>query len=457
MLLIVDDDIAVQTSLALLLQQEGYAVKTAASPTEALALTRQLTAIQLVILDLNYSVETSGVEGMEALKKFKTEFPMLPIIVLTGWGTIDLAVQGMRLGANDFLTKPWQNEQLLQSVRTLLKLQQPARALPDRKALDQQYQLEQIIGEDAQLLDLLNTVGRVAPTDAAVLITGESGTGKELIAEAIHVNSKRQQKSFVKVNLGGISATLFESELFGHVRGAFTDAKTDRIGRFELANKGSIFLDEIGDLDLASQVKLLRVLQDRTFEPLGSSRSKNADVRVICATNRDLTDMVAKGTFREDLFYRINLITLHLPPLRERPGDIPLLAVFFVDNLKIIYERPRLSIQPQALQWLKNLSLPGNIRQLKNLVERTVLLSTGDELRIADFQKNWQDVHNGVSNSNLPAVGTMTLEAMELAMIERAMAFHQNKLSKVARSLGITRFALYRRLEKYGIAYDPNA
>jgi len=318
-------------------------------------------------------------------------------------------------------------------------------------------QLEQIIGEDAQLLDLLNTVGRVAPTDAAVLITGESGTGKELIAEAIHVNSKRQQKSFVKVNLGGISATLFESELFGHVRGAFTDAKTDRIGRFELANKGSIFLDEIGDLDLASQVKLLRVLQDRTFEPLGSSRSKNADVRVICATNRDLTDMVAKGTFREDLFYRINLITLHLPPLRERPGDIPLLAVFFVDNLKIIYERPRLSIQPQALQWLKNLSLPGNIRQLKNLVERTVLLSTGDELRIADFQKNWQDVHNGVSNSNLPAVGTMTLEAMELAMIERAMAFHQNKLSKVARSLGITRFALYRRLEKYGIAYDPNA
>jgi DNA-binding NtrC family response regulator len=457
MLLIVDDDIAVQTSLALLLQQEGYAVKTAASPTEALALIRQQTAIQLVILDLNYSVETSGVEGMEALKKFKTEFPTLPIIVLTGWGTIDLAVQGMRLGANDFLTKPWQNEQLLQSVRTLLKLQQPARALPDRKALDQQYQLEQIIGEDAQLLDLLNTVGRVAPTDAAVLITGESGTGKELIAEAIHVNSKRQQKSFVKVNLGGISATLFESELFGHVRGAFTDAKTDRIGRFELANKGSIFLDEIGDLDLTSQVKLLRVLQDRTFEPLGSSRSKNADVRVICATNRNLAEMVEKGTFREDLFYRINLITLHLPPLRERPSDIPLLAVFFVDNLKIIYERPGLSIQPQALQWLKNLSLPGNIRQLKNLVERTVLLSTGDELSIADFQKNWQDVHSGVSNSNLPAVGTMTLEAMELAMIERAMAFHQNKLSKVARSLGITRFALYRRLEKYGIAYDPNA
>lgn len=216
-------------------------------------------------------------------------------------------------------------------------------------------------------------------------------------------------------------------------------------------------MDEIGDLDLASQVKLLRVLQDRTFEPLGSSRSKNADVRVICATNRNLTDMVAKGTFREDLFYRINLITLHLPPLRERPGDIPLLAVFFVQNLKIIYERPGLYIQSQALEWLKNLSLPGNIRQLKNLVERTVLLSTGDELSIADFQKNWQYVHSGTSSSQLPAVGAMTLEAMELAMIERAMAFHQNKLSKVARSLGITRFALYRRLEKYGIAYDPNA
>lgn len=457
MLLIVDDDIAVQTSLALLLQQEGYAVKTAGSPAEALAMARAQTAIQLVILDLNYSVETSGVEGMEALKKFKAEFPMLPIIVLTGWGTIDLAVQGMRLGASDFLTKPWQNEQLLQSVRTILKLQQPASIMTNRKALDQKYQLEQIIGEDGQLLDLLNTVGRIAPTDAAVLITGESGTGKELIAEAIHVNSKRQQKSFVKVNLGGISATLFESELFGHVRGAFTDAKTDRIGRFELANKGSIFLDEIGDLDLASQVKLLRVLQDRTFEPLGSSRSKNADVRVICATNRNLAEMVEQGMFREDLFYRINLITLHLPSLRDRPGDIPLLAVFFVDNLKVIYERPKLSIQPQALQWLKNLSLPGNIRQLKNLVERTVLLSTDDELSIADFQKNWQYVYSGTSNSHLPAVGAMTLEEMELSMIQRAMAFHQNKLSNVARSLGISRFALYRRLEKFGIAYDPNA
>jgi transcriptional regulator with PAS, ATPase and Fis domain len=258
----------------------------------------------------------------------------------------------------------------------------------------------------------------------------------------------------VKVNLGGISSTLFESELFGHVRGAFTDARSDRVGRFELANKGSIFLDEIGDLDMGSQVKLLRVLQDRTFEPLGSSRSKTVDVRVICATNRNLEEMVAKGTFREDLYYRINLITVRLPALRERPGDIPALVEYFVDNLRTIYGRLGLEVSPAAMKWLKGLSLPGNIRQLKNIVERAVLLAPGQELQVADFQKHLQAPVTDKDSARLPETGTMTLEEMEFQMIRRAMEFHNNKVSKVARALGITRFALYRRLEKFNIPYN---
>ncbi|MDX2071287.1 MAG: sigma-54 dependent transcriptional regulator [Haliscomenobacter sp.] len=454
MILLIDDDHAIQTSLSLLFQQEGFEVHATSSPQEALAFLKKHTP-QLAILDMNFSIETVGTEGLDTLQKIKTLQPQLPVILLTGWGTIELAVEGMKIGAADFLTKPWQNEALLQSVRTILNLAQSKAQSPNRKRLDEQFHFENIVGEDPQLLELLESIGRVAPTDAPVLITGESGAGKELIAEAVHLNSKRSKAPFVKVNLGGISSSLFESELFGHVRGAFTDAKTDRIGRFEMAHKGSIFLDEIGDLDLASQVKLLRVLQDRTFEPLGSSRSKTVDVRIVCATNRNLEEMVAQGTFREDLFYRINLITVKLPALRERPGDIPALANFFVNNLKALYQRPNLYVNKEALQWLKNLPLPGNIRQLKNLVECSVLLSTGDELGIANFQKNLQPQSSSTkSSTKFPEVGSMTLEEMELEMIKRALAFHQNKLSKVARSLGITRFALYRRLEKYGIVVE---
>lgn len=454
MILLIDDDHAIQTSLSLLFQQEGFKVHATSSPQEALAFLKKNTP-QLAILDMNFSIETVGTEGLNTLQKIKALQPLLPVILLTGWGTIELAVEGMKIGAADFMTKPWQNEAMLQSVHTILNLAQSKPQSPNRKRLDEQYHFENIVGEDPQLLELLESIARVAPTDAPVLITGESGAGKELIAEALHLNSKRNKAPFVKVNLGGISSSLFESELFGHVRGAFTDAKTDRIGRFEMAHKGSIFLDEIGDLDLASQVKLLRVLQDRTFEPLGSSRSKTVDVRIVCATNRNLEEMVAQGTFREDLFYRINLITVKLPALRERPGDIPALVNFFVNNLKALYQRPNLYVNKEALQWLKNLPLPGNIRQLKNLVERSVLLSTGDELGIADFQKNLQTQGSSTkSNAKFPEVGSMTLEEMELEMIKRALAFHQNKLSKVARSLGITRFALYRRLEKYGIVVE---
>ncbi len=410
---------------------------------------------EAVLLDMNFSVDTSGDDGLRLLRYLRERLPNVPVVLITGWGSINLAVAGMKAGASDFITKPWQNDYLVQSVQTALKLAGVERSSGEsvsagRKALDAQFRFGNIVGEDPKLLDVLTTIGRVAPTDAPVLITGESGTGKELIAEAIHQNSRRRSQPFVKVNLGGISSTLFESELFGHVRGAFTDAKADRVGRFELANRGSIFLDEIGDLDPAAQVKLLRVLQDRTFEPLGSSKTRTVDVRVICATNRHLEDMVAKGQFREDLFYRINLITVRLPALRERPADIPRLVNFFIDNLKTLYGRPNLQVSKEAQQWLKGLSLPGNIRQLKNVVERAVLLAPGDTLTVADFEKHVSFNHSSLS-SFLPSPSIMTLDQMERQMIERAMAHHHNRVANVARALGITRFALYRRLEKYGI------
>lgn len=453
MILIIDDDIAVRTALQFLLEQEGYAVACAELPANALTVLAA-QPVSLIILDLNYSNETSGVEGMQLLAIIKKAHPPIPVILITGWATIELAVQGMKMGASDFINKPWNNDHLLQSIRTLLNLQQPTTEHVGRKKIDSLYNFQHIIGEDPGMLNILEKVGRVAPTDASVLIMGGSGTGKELIAEAIHQNSLRHNKPFIKVNLGGIATSLFESEMFGHIKGAFTDARNDRVGRFEMANKGTIFLDEIGDLDGGSQVKLLRVLQDRTYEVLGSSRTKTVDVRVICATNRNLDEMVNKGSFREDLMYRINLITIKLPSLRERPKDIPLLVDFFINNLKEIYKRPSLSISPEAMKWMMQLPLPGNIRQLKNLVERTILVSKNDRLQVEDLRSQLELTLNKKSGNRLPEVGELTLEEMEVLMIKKAMEFHSNRVSKAARSLGLTRSALYRRLEKYGIAYD---
>ena len=458
MVLIIDDDIAIQTSLSLLFRKEGFAVRVVDGAFETREVLDEETP-EAILLDMNFSIDTSGDDGLRLLRYIRKRLPAVPVILITGWGSIDLAVQGMKAGANDFITKPWQNDYLVQSVRTALTLaggRTDETVSSGRRQLDQRFQFDNIVGEDPALLDVLTTIGRVATTDAPVLITGESGTGKELIAEAIHQNSKRSRQPFVKVNLGGISSTLFESELFGHVRGAFTDARTDRMGRFELAHKGSIFLDEIGDLDPASQVKLLRVLQDRTFEPLGSSKSRTVDVRVICATNRNLNEMVGRGEFREDLYYRINLITVHLPALRQRPADIARLALFFIDNLKTLYNRPLLRVSKETLTWLKNLPLPGNIRQLKNIVERAVLLTPNDTLTIADFEKYLSTAAPPPPSHTLPPVGTLTLDEIERQMIERAMLFHQNRIVSVARALGITRFALYRRLEKYDIPYTTD-
>ncbi|MBB5638649.1 DNA-binding NtrC family response regulator [Pedobacter cryoconitis] len=453
MILIIDDDIAVRTSLSLLLHRINHEVSTADSSAEA---KRMLHAHHpdLIILDLNFSIDTSGKEGMSLLSYIREVNPTVPVILITGWASIELAVQGMKLGANDFINKPWNNEHVLQSVQTLLELTIKKPGHRSRKQLNKQYNFKQIIGEDANMLSILETIGRVAATDASILIMGESGTGKELIAEAIHENSLRNSKPFVKVNLGGISSSLFESEMFGHIRGAFTDARYDRTGRFEMASKGTVFLDEIGDLEAGSQVKLLRVLQDRTYEVLGSSRTKTIDIRVVCATNKNLNEMVNSGHFREDLLYRINLITVHLPALRERPGDIPLLVNFFINNLKEIYNRPLLSVAPAAMKWLQQLPLPGNIRQLKNLVERSILVSTKNELGIEDFRSQLDLSSARKENFQLPDVGTVTLEQMEVEMVKRAMSFHKNKITSAAASLGITRNSLYRRLDKYQIPFN---
>jgi len=453
MILIIDDDIAVRASLLLLLNDGGFDALGCTGPAEALKFIKKQEP-ELIILDLNFSNDTSGKEGMDLLDKIKQINTAIPIILITGWASIELAVQGMKAGANDFINKPWSNDHLLQSVKTLLELRDKKTQHQSRKQLDKTYNFQQIIGEDPKMLEILETIGRVASTDASILIMGESGTGKELIAEAVHQNSLRKTKPFVKVNLGGISTSLFESEMFGHVRGAFTDARFDRAGRFELANKGTIFLDEIGDLDSGSQVKLLRVLQDRTYEVLGSSRTKTVDVRVVCATNKNLDEMVSRNYFREDLLYRINLITVYLPPLRDRPKDIPLLVNFFIGNLKEIYNRPKLTVAPSAMKWLQQLPLPGNIRQLKNLVERTILVSKNDELNIEDFRSQLELSPVKKGNLQLPGIGTLTLEEVEVAMIKRAMEYHHNKIAKAAVSLGLTRSALYRRLDKYHIPYD---
>jgi len=455
MILIIDDDQAVTASLALLLKQAGFASTTAASPDEAIEVLRRQPC-QLVIQDMNFSRRTSGEEGLALLRRIKAQTPALPVILLTAWGSIGLAVEGMKAGAADFVTKPWTNGQMLETVRTTLGLTASSAAadhgLPTRDDLDARFDFGPLVGRDPRMLRVLQLLGRVAPTQASVLITGESGTGKELIAEALHRNSPRADRAFVKVNLGGISSSLFESEMFGHVRGAFTDARADRKGRFEVAHGGTIFLDEIGDLDAASQVKMLRVLQDRTFEVLGSSQRREVDVRVVSATNRALPDMVARGDFREDLLYRINLIAVHLPPLRERPDDIPLLASRFLQAAAAAYHRDAIVLAPAAARWLQAQPWPGNVRQLQQAVERAVLVGTRDTLDVESFSELAAPSGRDAAGDSLPDVGAMTIDEIERAMILKSLRHHGGNISRVAESLGLSRPALYRRFEKYEIA-----
>ena len=448
MILIIDADSAVRSSLSFMLKRAGYEVKTAPGPREAMDIVRA-EAPALILMDMNFTLSTTGEEGLTLLKQVKVFRPDVPVILMTAWGSIQLAVQGMQAGAFDFITKPWNNAALLQRIETALELTAAPKEVPEEQttALNRSY----IIGKSKGLMEVLNTVARIARTNASVLITGESGTGKELIAEAIHINSQRVKQPFVKVNLGGISQSLFESEMFGHKKGAFTDASADRIGRFEMANKGTIFLDEIGDLDPSCQVKLLRVLQDQTFEVLGDSRPRKVDVRVVSATNADLRKMVSERTFREDLFYRINLITVKLPSLRERREDIPLLARHFADRQAEVNGLPRTDFSADALNFLSRLPYPGNIRELKNLVERTILVSGKPVLDATDFDAQYLRHDEPAKVAEGTSFAGMTLDEIERQTILQALEQHKGNLSQVAVSLGISRAALYRRLEKYNI------
>ena len=446
MLLIIDDDSGVRSSLSFMLKRAGYQLIAVTGPREAMEVVRS-EAPSLILMDMNFTLSTSGEEGLTLLKQVKVFRPDVPVILMTAWGSIQLAVQGMQAGAFDFITKPWNNAALLQRIETALELTATPKDTPQeqRGTLNRSH----IIGKSRGLMEVLNTVARIAPTNAPVLITGESGTGKELIAEAIHINSQRVRQPFVKVNLGGISQSLFESEMFGHKKGAFTDATADRMGRFEMANKGTIFLDEIGDLDPSCQVKLLRVLQDQTFEVLGDSRPRKTDIRVVSATNADLSKMVSEHTFREDLFYRINLITVKLPALRERREDIPLLARHFADRQAEINNLPRTEFSSDALNFLSRLPFPGNIRELKNLVERTILVSGKEVLDAIDFENQYQRHDESVATSS--SFAGMTLDEIEKQTILQALERYKGNLSQVATALGISRAALYRRLEKYDI------
>ena len=447
MILIIDDDSSIRTSLSFMLKRAKYDVQAVASPKEAMAVVRSVEP-ELILMDMNFSLTTSGDEGITLLKQVKIFRPEVPVILMTAWGSIDLAVKGMQSGAFDFITKPWNNAVLMQRIETALQLNGQKKEEEETSPKENEFDRSHIIGKSKALMDVLDTIKRIAQTNASVLITGESGTGKELIAEAVHRNSPRAKKPFVKVNLGGISQSLFESEMFGHKKGAFTDASSDRVGRFELADKGTIFLDEIGELDLSCQVKLLRVLQEQTFEVLGDSRPRKVDIRIVSATNADLPKMVQERTFREDLFYRINLITVHLPALRERRDDIPLLVRHFADLQCKQNGLPKVDFTPEAMDYLKGLPYPGNIRELKNLVERTLLVSGKDTLDVSDFKAQ------NIQSAEPPTVKNMeglTLEEVERQRILQALAQYGNNLSQVASALGVSRPALYRRLEKYNI------
>lgn len=450
-ILVIDDDRTVCSSLMLLLKRKGYTSDFVHFPAVALDKISQFIP-HVILLDMNFTIDTSGKQGIKLLEKIRDRFPDIQVILMTGWATVDLAVRGMKLGARDFLAKPWDNKELLSSIEDVIQLFAHKSTIPN---LSQEGLSAGMIGEHKRFLEVVNMAQKVAPTEANVLIMGESGTGKELLAESIHMQSNRAANDFVKVNLGGISTSLFESEMFGHKKGAFTGAVSDREGRFSLAHKGTLFLDELGELSMESQVKLLRVLQEKSFEVLGSSKTIRSDFRLVSATNKSLEDMVHAESFREDLFYRVNLITLFLPSLEERASDIPLLVKHFINQVEHLYQREAPYIETETLEWLSKQQYPGNIRALKNQVERAVLLNFDKkEIQVNDF-KEIRNLNNKKKYS-VPEVGALTLDQMEEHMIIRALDFHEHNISKAARSLGITRSSLYRRIEKYNIPYEPS-
>jgi DNA-binding NtrC family response regulator len=444
-ILIADDQRDVLGALQLLLKGEPFAVETAASPAAVLAAIGK-SAFDALLIDLNYTRDTtSGQEGLDLLKAVRQLEPELPVIVMTAWGTVDIAVAAMREGASDFIEKPWDNQRLLSVLRNQVEL---GRALRLARRLQAEKDLlhagdGDFIAESAAMQPVLQLVGRIAPSDANILITGEAGVGKGELARLIHARSKRSSNAFISVNMGGIADSIFESEMFGHVRGAFTDAKSDRIGRFELADGGTLFLDEIACLPFSLQGKLLRVLESGDYEPVGSSRTRQANVRVISATNGNLRAMISDGAFRDDLLFRLNTVALRLPPLRERREDIMLLAARFLDIYTRKYGREPGGFARDAAQALLRYPWPGNVRELSHVVERAVLIG-GPQIQAADLMLE----RRGVTDN--AALEQLKLEEAEELLIRNALDRCGGNVQAAAEQLGVSRSALYRRMEKYG-------
>jgi len=445
--LIADDQPDVREALRLLLKGEGYAIDTAASPAAVLAAV-QASDFDAVLLDLNYARDTTtGREGLELVSQLQALDPTLPAVVMTAWGSVEKAVEAMRRGARDFIEKPWENNRLLATLRSQVEL---GRALRESRRLESENRLlrhdgtTDLIARSAAMRPVLQLVDRVAASDANVLISGEHGTGKEVVAHRLHAASPRAGKPLVAVNLGGLSEGLFESEMFGHVKGAFTDARTDRIGRFELAEGGTLLLDEIGTLQLRQQAKLLRVLETGEVERVGASRARRIDARILSATNADLQAEVTAGHFREDLLFRLNTIEIRLPPLRQRREDLAPLAEYFLRRYAARYRKPVVSLDPEALAALESHPWPGNVRELDHTMERAVLLAVGPTVRAADLGLR------GAFGAT-PRLEDLPLEEVERVLIRKALERHGGNVSQAARALGLSRSALYRRLQHHGL------
>jgi DNA-binding NtrC family response regulator len=442
-----DDQSHVLEALQLLLRPEGYRVDLAKSPVEVReALSSEF--YDALLIDLNYTRDTtSGQEGLDLLSQIVSIDSSLPVIVMTAWGNVELAVEAMRRGARDFVQKPWENERLLAILRTQVELHRALRRAERLAAENRLLQMQgrpEFIATAASMQPVLDAIARVGPSDANVLITGEHGSGKEVVAQTLHALSRRSSRPMVAVNTGALAEGVFESELFGHVKGAFTDARADRMGRFELADGGTIFLDEIGNVPVRQQAKLLRVLETGEIERLGSSRSRRVDVRVISATNADLQAACAAGEFREDLLFRLNTIEIRIPPLRERREDIPALALHFLRRYASRYRREIDGFDKLALQVFTQYGWPGNVRELDHTVERAVLMCRGQEIQPADLGLNSQ-------RSQGANLEELSLEAVEAVLIRKALQRFQGNISQAAEALGLSRGALYRRMEKHGL------
>jgi DNA-binding NtrC family response regulator len=453
-ILIADDQADVVAALSLLLKGEGFKIESASSPGGVLkALDGQ--EFDVVLIDLNYARDTtSGAEGLDLLSKIQAIDPSVPVVVMTAWGSVNVAVEAMRRGARDFIQKPWDNPRLLAILRTQIELAEALRRgsrleaenIALRDSVAEGSEIPQIVAQSAAMKAVLKLVERIGPADANVLITGENGTGKEVITRVLHSISSRRSKPLISLNAGALAEGVFESELFGHVRGAFTDAKSDRVGRFELADGGTLFLDEIGNVPLNLQAKLLRVIETGEFERVGSSKTQKVNVRLLSATNADLHGEVAQGRFRQDLLFRLNTVEIRLPPLRDRLEDIPVLAEHFLRIHRERYRRPLVGFTPEALDALRHHLWPGNVRELDHVIERAVLMSAGNMVTAFDLALE------ATPDARLSArLEEMSLEDAERLLIKKALARFEGNANRAAEALGLSRSALYRRLQKYGL------